>query len=98
MEDFDQETFLWSHAPAMSAAPTILLYHFYSLSERSDDVDEAGVFQLENGKFLYISFTGIVSNLSAGYTECKEFETLEEAKNMFDYYYGEEGLNDFSKI
>ncbi len=80
----DQDTYLWSHSPILSAFPSI--EHCRVLNVDDDAIDEAGVFELENGKFVYISFIGLASDLELGYTLVEEFDNIESAKNVFELY------------
>lgn len=85
----DDTCYLWNHYPSVSSPPEKVLNHHLVLDE--DDVFEVGLFLLENGSFLCISFVSEDrKNQEVGVTEYKEFDSLEEATIMFDELIGKE--------
>ena len=82
------ETFLWSHEPFLSSAPVQLVCRKLHIGEKRE-VDEAAVFLLENNKFLYIRFYGLVDSLNLGITDLEEFESKEDALNLYRSVTGE---------
>lgn len=78
----NSKTYIWSHEPFLSGIPQKRIRH--SLLESSKgELDEAAVFELSNGKFLFIRFYGNSENLEEGVTDIEEFETENEAVELY---------------
>ena len=44
--------------------------------------------KLENGNFVFISWSGQKDDLDAGVIDCQEFNNMEEAVKIFEGLYG----------
>ena len=82
------ETYLWSHQPFVSSPPEERLKHIIQYGDM-DQVDEVAVFRLQNQKFLFIRFYGIITDLSCGFTDVEEFEKLEDALHLYEENFNE---------
>ena len=77
------ECYLWTHEPEVSAEPVETLKHIQHVD--GDTVFEAAVVKLENGKFLFISFSSDVkSDENIGITDLEEFDILEDAVKVYN--------------
>lgn len=76
------ETYLWSHHPFISAPPAERVEHTQYVGTKGE-IDEMAIFRLKNNKFLFIRFYGTKENLNQGFTDLEEFESLNEAKNVY---------------
>lgn len=83
-EEIRQELYLWSHVPVLESR---IVRRVDFCSKINDEyVDEAGVFELENGKYIYVRFSGNKNNLNEGFTDIEEFENLDKALEVFKLY------------
>ena len=88
----DQNCYLWNHYPVVSSPPVSCLNHYFSCD--GDEVFEIGLFVLEDGNFLCISFlTEDKKNQDVGVTEYKEFDSEIDASIMFEELIGKEKEN-----
>ena len=78
------ETYLWSHEPELSAEPVERIKH--NIDIRENEVDEIAIFKLQNDKYLYIKFVGVIDNIQLGITDIEEFDTLSEAEEVYKTY------------
>ena len=76
-------TYLWSHSPFVSSPPKKRLKHLLHEGKKQE-IDEIAIFELENGKFLFVRFYGTKLNLDWGFTDVEEFDNLEEAVKIYD--------------
>lgn len=77
-----ENCYLWRHRPIISAPLKELLFHFIEVS--GPEVFEKAVFLLENDKFLYIRYFGPLDDENKGVTDIEEFDTENQAKEVFD--------------
>lgn len=73
---------LWNHFPKLSAEPIRYLMFFSKQSE--NNLDECGLFELDNGKYVYIRYYGLSNDPESGITELQEFFTLADAEKFWD--------------
>jgi predicted nucleotide-binding protein (sugar kinase/HSP70/actin superfamily) len=74
-------TQLWTHCPMVSSEPEELVSHFEHKEE--DHFFEAAVFKLQDGKYLFISFSKEGDEPESGVTDYEEFDNLQEAVRIF---------------
>lgn len=76
-----EDIFLWNHHPNLSAPPKrkVCIFTEYNGSL----IDQYGIYELENKKYVVLHFCGTQEDLSLGFTEIEEFETQEEAVNFY---------------
>lgn len=75
-------TRLWNHFPNLSAPP--IQRHLSCSRMKNNNLDEYGIFQLENSKYAFLHFCGVKDNPDLGFTEIEEFDTLDEALEFFE--------------
>lgn len=73
--------YIWRHAPQISAQPKEIL-DFYTKKENGE-VFQKAIFLLENNKYLYIMYNGMLDNPNSGITDIEEFDSLSEAEEVF---------------
>lgn len=78
-------SYLWHHEPVLSAPPIEVLAH-QLVHLDDDEIQEIAVFKLENNKFLYICFMGVLTHLDNGITDVEECDDFETAHNLFELY------------
>lgn len=69
-----------------SSKPIELIKH-YSRHYKGE-IEEGAVWKMENGKFLYLSFSGTDENQDAGVIDHQEFTKQEDAIELFESFYG----------
>ena len=77
-----EDCYLWRHRPIIASPVEELISHF--LEKEGSEVFEKAVFLLESGKYLYIRYSGPIDNENAGINDIEEFDSLHEAKEVFD--------------
>lgn len=77
------KTYIWSHEPFLSGEPHKRLRHSL-LEGQEGEIDEVAVFELSNGKFLFIRFYGNNANLEEGVTDLDEFDSELEAVEIYE--------------
>lgn len=77
--------YLWQHEPFLSSPPAKMFLYILKPSMK-DEIDEMAVFELENGKFLFIRFYGTKEDLSLGFTDIEEFDILDQAVNLYNQF------------
>lgn len=75
-------TFLWRHEPLISAPPCELILHYQH--HEQNEIYEKAVFLLENDRYLYIRYCGLLDNDKSGVTDIEEFENFKEAEKVFN--------------
>ena len=81
-EEKYQETYLWSHAPLLSSPPQEMIDHVLWIE--GNEIYEKGVFLLENGRYLYVSYNGMIDNPNTGITDIEELWNHEDALELFN--------------
>lgn len=76
----EEETYVWRHRPMLSSPPKRRIMRV--LEKTSEIVGERAIYELENGTFLYIFFTGRLDNENTGITDIVETESLDEALEL----------------
>lgn len=76
-----ENTYIWSHHPSLSSSPKER--KLYVSFGKGQEIEERAVYELENGKFLYILFYGHIDNPKNGVTDLEECDTYEEALELF---------------
>ena len=72
----------------ISSRPVELIKHYYR--DFREEMEEASVLKMENGKYLFISFSGLSDpeEKDKGVIDHQEFENMEEAIKLFESLYG----------
>lgn len=79
-----EEIYLWRHWPLISSPPVEQIF-FNSRSDK-DFVEQKAVLKLENQKYLYIRYSGVLTDPKSGITDIEEFESLEEATEVYNEF------------
>ena len=75
--------YIWRHSPTLTAQPEECLKNI--LYENNDTACEMAVFKLTNEKYCFVKFlTDDVNNTECGATDIEEFETENEAVELFN--------------
>lgn len=72
---------LWKHMPVLSAPLQEAIGN--CVYGRNNHYDEIGLYKLANEKFLFIRFSGFINDDSFGFTDYQEYDSKEEAVDIY---------------